>query len=159
MVNRSQAIDIAENRTFSYQQMHAKNHRSWIVNNESSKTNNHLSIINNHCALGTLYIYREPFTNQLLFMQNKANFRKGRMNVSSFLTKDYENEPPFQTIWKQSQTNPIFCRKASRGKKPCNLRGSPPCGNPNRWLKLNLWNLVLNIQNWLFSSLPRGQSS
>ncbi len=29
------------------------------------------------------------------------------MNVSSVLTKDYENEPRFQTPGKQTQTNPI----------------------------------------------------
>jgi hypothetical protein len=30
-----------------------------------------------------------------LFMQNKANFRKGQMNISIFTIKDYENEPAF----------------------------------------------------------------
>jgi hypothetical protein len=28
-------------------------------------------------------------------MQNKANFRKGQMNISIFTIKDYENEPTF----------------------------------------------------------------
>jgi len=37
------------------------------------------------------YICREPSTNQLLFMQNKPNFRKSQMNVNIYNTTDYEN--------------------------------------------------------------------
>ncbi len=39
-----------------------------------------------------LYICRGPSTNQLLFMQNKPNFRKAKMNVNSLITTDYENK-------------------------------------------------------------------
>ena len=38
-----------------------------------------------------LYIYREPSTNQLLFMQNKPNLLDAQMNVSFFYKMDYEN--------------------------------------------------------------------
>jgi len=40
-------------------------------------------------------------------MQNKANFRNGRMNTTFLLTKDYENETAFRLPKKQSQTKPI----------------------------------------------------
>ncbi len=39
-----------------------------------------------------LYICRESSTNQLLFMQNKPNFQKSKMNVSILLQMDYENK-------------------------------------------------------------------
>jgi len=41
-----------------------------------------------------------------LFMQNKANFRKSQMNVSTILTKDYENKTLGEHEKKQSQTKP-----------------------------------------------------
>jgi hypothetical protein len=37
-------------------------------------------------------------------MQNKANFERTQMNVSSFLTKEYENEPRFRASGKQTQS-------------------------------------------------------
>jgi len=40
-------------------------------------------------------------------MQNKANFKKAQMNVSSILTKDYENKYLGVLPEKQSQTKPI----------------------------------------------------
>jgi len=40
-------------------------------------------------------------------MQNKANFQKAQMNVSSLLIKDYENESLRRLLGKQSQTNPF----------------------------------------------------
>ena len=63
-----------------------------------------------------LYICRERSTNQLLFMQNKPNFRKSQMNVSIFTQMHYENlsdwtlgenKPNSKPI--QTQSNPI-CR-------------------------------------------------
>ena len=45
-----------------------------------------------------LYALRSPLSSlryplhAVRFMQNKANFRKTQMNVSSFITKDYENK-------------------------------------------------------------------
>jgi len=45
------------------------------------------------------------------FMQNKPNFRKAKMNISSALTKDYENILPISTMKKQTQSNPISRQK------------------------------------------------
>jgi hypothetical protein len=40
------------------------------------------------------------------FMQNKANFRKGQMNIKPIKTKDYEKRWAFTVEQKQSQTKP-----------------------------------------------------
>jgi hypothetical protein len=40
-------------------------------------------------------------------LQNKANFRKGQINISIFSTKDYEKIAHLETPAKQSQTKPI----------------------------------------------------
>jgi hypothetical protein len=45
-------------------------------------------------------------------MQNKPNLPAPQMNVSSVLTKDYENQGRLQTPGKQTQSNPIS--KATR---------------------------------------------
>ncbi len=42
-----------------------------------------------------LYICRERSTNQLLFMQNKPNLRRARMNVNSLITKYYRKNDDF----------------------------------------------------------------
>ncbi len=42
-----------------------------------------------------LYICRELSTNQLLFMQNKPNFKDAQMNVNSIITKDYRKKDDF----------------------------------------------------------------
>ncbi len=71
-----------------------------------SKTNNHLSLI---IWLGVLYICRDSSTvieSSLqinLFMQNKANFRKVKLNVNSVLTRDYER----LDTWWSGKTKPI----------------------------------------------------
>ena len=44
-------------------------------------------------------------------MQNKPNLLNAQMNVSSVLTKDYENKPCLRTPGKQTQTNPISNRR------------------------------------------------
>ena len=44
----------------------------------------------------------EPNSNPI-----KPNLLDAQMNITSVLTKDYENKPRFQTPQKQSQTNPI----------------------------------------------------
>ena len=53
------------------------------------------------------YICRESSTNSPLFMQNKPNFRKTKMKLNFYSTKDYENETPLPTPPKQTQSNPI----------------------------------------------------
>jgi hypothetical protein len=40
-------------------------------------------------------------------MQNKPNFLDAQMNVSSFITKDYESKQRLRTSPKQTQSNPI----------------------------------------------------
>jgi len=40
-------------------------------------------------------------------MQNKANFRKARMNVNSFITKDYRNNDAFAVQKNKPNSNPI----------------------------------------------------
>jgi hypothetical protein len=59
-----------------------------------------------------LYICRETFTNVMsalqnkLFMQNKAKFRKVKLDVNNVLTKDYDKMDTWSIGKKQSQTNP-----------------------------------------------------
>jgi len=59
------------------------------------------------------YNRRESSTNQAYFLQNKANFKIGKMNVSIATIKDYDNEQRTinnERYSKQSQTNPISNR-------------------------------------------------
>ena len=58
---------------------------------------------------------REPSTNQLLFMQNKPNFRKSQMNVSIFSQKDYENKSNWTLGQNKPNSNPI----SSKAKIAC----------------------------------------
>ena len=53
------------------------------------------------------YICREPSTNQLLFMQNKPNFKDAQMNVTSFYTVDYENISDWTLGQNKPNSNPI----------------------------------------------------
>ncbi|MFH1882784.1 MAG: hypothetical protein ABIL62_08760, partial [Planctomycetota bacterium] len=52
-------------------------------------------------------ICREPSTNQLLFMQNKPNFRKAQMNANVFITKEYENISDWTLGQNKPNSNPI----------------------------------------------------
>jgi len=40
-------------------------------------------------------------------MQNKPNFRKAKMKLNFYSTKDYENEPRLRAPGKQTQSKPI----------------------------------------------------
>ena len=55
-----------------------------------------------YSLLSSLYLCREFSTNSLLFMQNKANLLNAQMNVSSVLTKYYENI----ANWKLGENKP-----------------------------------------------------
>jgi hypothetical protein len=55
-------------------------------------------------------------------MQNKPNYLDAQMNVSSVLTKDYENKTTLQMRGKQTQSNPI-----SKAKKCCERTISSGC--------------------------------
>ncbi len=54
-----------------------------------------------------LYICRESSTNQLLFMQNKPNFRKSQMNVSIFSKMAYEYKSNWTLSENKPNSNPI----------------------------------------------------
>ncbi len=58
-------------------------------------------------TLSPLYICRESSTNQLLFMQNKPNFRKSQMNLSIYLQTAYENKSNWTLGENEPKTNPI----------------------------------------------------
>ncbi len=54
-----------------------------------------------------LYICREPSTNQLLFMQNKPNFRKSQMNLKFCKQMDYEYKRDWTIGQNKPNSNPI----------------------------------------------------
>ncbi len=58
-------------------------------------------------TLSPLYICRESSTNQLLFMQNKPNFKKSQMNVKLYNTEDYENKWQRRVRKNKPNSNPI----------------------------------------------------
>ncbi len=60
-----------------------------------------------YVPISHLYICREPSTNQLLFMQNKPNFRKSQMNVSNIITRNYKNFLPLAGQKNKPNSNPI----------------------------------------------------
>jgi hypothetical protein len=66
-------------------------------------------LINDLRVFKSLYNCRETFTDVMsplqikLFMQNKANFRKVKLNVNKVLTKDYEQ----MDTWWSGKTKPI----------------------------------------------------
>ena len=69
-------------------------------------------LINDLCVYKVLYNCRDTSTGiesalQIrLFMQNKANFRKVKLNVNKVLTKDYDKKDTWSSGTKQSQTKP-----------------------------------------------------
>jgi hypothetical protein len=58
------------------------------------------------------------FNHSGCFMQNKPNLPNAQMNISPFITKDYENDNTFRLPENKPNTNPIkantkpICRKA-----------------------------------------------
>ncbi len=69
-------------------------------------------------TLSHLYICREPSTNQLLFMQNKPNFRKSQMNVNTYNKTYYENKRDWTLGENKPNSNPI---KANFQKAKINI--------------------------------------
>jgi hypothetical protein len=49
-------------------------------------------------------------------MQNKANFRKGKMNLNFYLTKDYENKRRRGFRKNKANSKPIFKSEDRRQK-------------------------------------------
>ncbi len=65
--------------------------------NHSQRTTNHKPLTTNH----------EPQTTNHLFMQNKPNLLDAQMNVTSFITKYYENKWQWRVRKNKPNTNPI----------------------------------------------------
>jgi hypothetical protein len=57
-------------------------------------------------TLSPLYICRESSTNQLLFMQNKPNFRKSQMNINIYYIKVYQIFIPLAGYKNKPNSNP-----------------------------------------------------
>ncbi len=53
-----------------------------------------------------LYICRESSTNHLLFMQNKPNFQKAKMNANAFSTMNYKDFIPLAGQKNKPNSNP-----------------------------------------------------
>jgi len=49
---------------------------------------------------------REASTNRLLFMQNKPNSQKAKINATLFATRAYDNKPPLRTRKNKPKTKP-----------------------------------------------------
>ncbi len=86
-----------------------------------SKTNNHLSLI---IWLEALYNCKETFTDVMktlqikLFMQNKANFQKVKLNVNNVLTKDYDQMDTWSIRKNEPKTNPNEPKTNPNSKRP-----------------------------------------
>ncbi len=78
-----------------------------IIENPTLAHFRHFRHFSSLFTLSPLYICREPSTNQLLFMQNKPNFRKPKMNLNTYYTKSYNNEPAFRRRKNKPNSNPI----------------------------------------------------
>ncbi len=57
-------------------------------------------------SLGPLHLSRTLYKSAL-FMQNKPNFQKSQMNVSSLITKDYSKKDDFAVRKNKPNSNPI----------------------------------------------------
>jgi len=77
------------------------------------------------CAIGILTILNilvalhlsRALYKSTLFLQNKPNLLDTQMNVSSVLTKDYENKSNWKLGENKANTNPI--KPNFKGKKCC----------------------------------------
>jgi len=69
--------------------------------------NTRYAILANLLLPSALYICRGPSTNQLLFMQNKPNFKDAKMNVNIYYTKAYNNETASGSRKNKPNSNPI----------------------------------------------------
>ncbi|NIP26627.1 MAG: hypothetical protein GWN67_16860 [Phycisphaerae bacterium] len=82
-----------------------------------------------------LYICRDTLTHVMsalqiqLFLQNKAKFRKVKLNVNKVLTMDYDQMDTWSIRTKQSQTNP---NKAKTNPILAKKTQYEPNSNPNK---------------------------
>ena len=112
--------------------MNHHNHRESSIENPTLSAAADLAHFRHFSSLFTLsplYICRESSTNQLLFMQNKPNFRKSQMNVSIFSQMAYENK----NDW-------------TLGKNKPNSNPNKPNSNPN---KPNLRKAKMNVNSFI----------
>jgi predicted ATPase len=65
---------------------------------------NHEQLTTNNTCLPSA---ETPVNQKWMIMQNKPNFRKAKMKLTFYSTKDYENEPRLRTPRKQTQSKPI----------------------------------------------------
>jgi len=105
-----QAKVLAENRTSSYQQIHA--HKPLFVKLGKVLNLGHLDFdivsdfvlrISNFASLGPLHLSRILYKSAR-FLQNKPNFKIGKMNANFSRTKDYQDKPLLRTQRKQTQS-------------------------------------------------------
>ncbi len=67
------------------------------------------------------------------FMQNKANFQKSQMNVSSVYTKDYENIANWTLGENEPNTNPIKANQTHSPRPRCYPKKQrPPPKHPRK---------------------------
>ncbi len=62
--------------------------------------------ISDFASLGIFTLVKSPLQISF-FMQNKANFQKSQMNVTSFITKHYENKSNWTLGENKPNSNPI----------------------------------------------------
>jgi len=104
-------------------------------------------LINDLC----LYICRASSTNVMsalqieLFLQNKAKFRKVKLNVTKVLVMDYEQMDTWSIRKKQSQTNPNKAKTNPilANKTPIRTQFKPNLSCRSLWRSRNKTNLTL----------------
>ena len=104
-------------------------------------------LINDLRASNALYNCRETFTDVMsalqirLFMQNKAKFRKVKMNVNKVLTKDYEKRTLGQRGKNKPNSNPIQSQfKPNQSQNKAKTNPNKPNSCP-----LSVWRIRANI--------------
>ncbi len=100
-------------------------------------TINHLTIHPLNCSTAQmlnflpspLYICRESSTNSPLFMQNKPNLLNSQMNITSFITKYYENVRLYRCGENKPNSKPI---KANQTQYKPNMNPKQTQNEPNQ---------------------------
>ena len=64
------------------------------------------------------FTHKLPFAQFESFMQNKANLLEAKMNISSVITKDYENIHLLEPSKNKPKTNPKQSQSKPIAKKP-----------------------------------------
>ncbi len=131
-----------------------------IIENPTLAHFRHFRHFSSLFTLSPLYICREPSTNQLLFMQNKPNFRKAKMNIYPYNTMNYKYFIPLAGYKNKANSNPIKpsperSRMGQFLQSPKSLAGkSGPPQPPALDLTKDKWYRV--IVNMTHSSIRKG---